>query len=490
MPYLIISNKDILFQAESAHEQMQRLSFSSIKKASITHRYGPSQELFVWLTLYTHQKTSPYLIQLTCLQEPLEEVISILQEELGEKLKISLPKPSTLKRLQTGFAMQKRLGLLTLFLLIFLFAYHKLNIPSTTALETSSTKLVSTKAKGICSANIKLATSENNQESVEVKEYCAILGFWRLRQSKAVPLKFLETEFSDKSANDYLIESKRVLQNKAYQEAIVTLEQALYLEPHNALAQVALSQAYYQNSQYHKALELAKQSILEHPKMALAHQNISQLYQNKDRIKQAYKHLLEANRLNPTASTYLLLAELEEKEGFGEKAIEHYEKYLVLKPESGYALTNLGMLYWQHYAFEKAHKTLKKAYELEPDDAGSFLNYYEIALVSEDDINATLKEHFLSLANGNKEDLMTFDMLNIIQDTLANKNTEEAKALWLQNYQNHKLNWSFKEIRSWLDESDLELERKQELQATIGFFIGYQQKYNLEHPEAMRMEFE
>jgi len=487
-PHLIISSNDILFRHDPLDEQMQRHSFEEIKKISVIHRYSPSKELFVWLNIQTHKQNTPYLVQLSSLNEPLEKVMDILKAELKGKVKISLPKSTYIPRLRTGFKTQKRLAFLSVFLLLGLLAYHKLVIPSTVSLAATAIKVSHQKPQGICSANLKVAFPSNTSQHTKIKDYCALFGFWKLESTKEIPSKYIDTEFSDYTAKQWLLGSKKMFNEKKYDNAIEEAQKALYLEPENALAQVFLSKIHAINKEHTKALALAKQTILKHPKVALAHENIANLYKEEDNISQAYIYYQSYNRLSPDANSYTLLANIEKDQGLEEKALLNYEKSLVFDPNNPYVLTQLGLSYWKHKKFMKAHDSLKKAYDLFPDEPGYFLNYYEISLVTTNDVNTTQKDNFLNNFGNDKEKVMVFEMLNIIQMSINKEETQGAKDTWSKNFQDIKLDWSFQEIRSWLAQSDLEPEHQQEVQATLGFFIGYQQIYNLEHSETLEME--
>lgn len=91
---------------------------------------------------------------------------------------------------------------------------------------------------------------------------------------------------------------------------------------------------------YRKALTLARNISPE------AHTGLALTWQEENKLDEAIKHFrLAATQSNDTEPIiYYLLGNLLDREGFIKEAIEVYEKYLVLEPNSKFAVTTRSML--------------------------------------------------------------------------------------------------------------------------------------------------
>jgi len=480
-PYIIISSKELLFRHHNLDEQMQRVSFSQIKEISVIHRYNAKKELFIWLNVQTTLQHKPYLIQISLLNEPLEDFFHILQNELNAKVKLKLPKHASLSRLRNFNKGFQRLGALSFFLLLSLLAYHHYVLPSLQILQTGSSKIAIQKPQGFCSTNVKVAYPTQNKNELIVKNYCGLFGFWNLESSKHVPLKYLDTEFQGYSAKTHIITAKEFVKNKEFDKAIASIDKALYIDPNDPYSHVILSTIYQQQGDKEHAFSTAKTALEHFPKNALAHENIAYLYKNEQNLSAAYEHFEKSSHLTPKASTYVGLAQIQDTQNRKKEALENYEKAVALSADNPQYLTLLGLAYWEAKEFDKAKNSLQKAYTLEPNNPAYFLNYYEVSLVTYASISPEQKEAFIQEYSDDKKMMMVYEMLTIIEDTIKGQDINEAKTQWLQSYQDQKLDWSFSQIRAWLDASDLELEHRQDIQRTLGFFIGHQQSYNLKN---------
>ncbi|HIC43938.1 MAG TPA: hypothetical protein EYO73_06510 [Sulfurimonas sp.] len=476
-PYLIINSKELLFREYEPNDQMQRISFTQIKKINIEHRYNAQGELFIWLSVHVENINIPYLIQVSHLNESLEEVFKILNNELDSKTKFKFVKSTKLSKLRRSHKGYKYLTMLSIALFFSLFLYHKLVLPSMEKVQIGSIQLSYQKPQGICSNNLKVAYEKENQKEVLVKNYCAIFGFWRLQDSKKIPLKYLQAEFGSSSAQDWILVSRKLVKKEKYTKAIISLEKAIYLDPDNKLSQVYLSQIYKLQGNQDKAMSLAKITVNKYKDFALAHENIAYLYQNKGNLNDAYTHFKILTHLSPKASIYIALAQIEEKKNLKEDALINYEKALVLHPAAGDILTKVGLIYWEKKNFSKAEEKLKKAYELESKNSVYFLNYYEISLVTKGIITPKQEEYFLKEHENTVEVMIIYDMLKIIKASINKKKFLQAQKKWRKKYQRLELDWSFTQMRGWLDTSSLDKEHIQTIQSTLGFFIGHQQAY-------------
>ena len=486
-PYLIISSKNLHFRHNLLDEQMQKYSFGDIKKITTIHRYNASKELFVWIRIQTRTQHAPFFIQLSSLDEPLEEVLDILRSELQGKIKLSLPKNSFLHTLRTRYKRQKSISLVLAISFLFLFAYHKFTLPSLELLKENALQVKLQKNSGFCSTRAKVAYTQRNSPNMDVNSYCGLFGTWSLQSSKEVPLEYLKAEFSDLRASDYLEKSRTYKNEKKYTEALIELQNVYYLERDHKQARILEADINYKIGNLDKALEIVNDLLLTDPSYEM-YFILSNIYFHEKEYEKAYPALLKSIRLKQSPEAYTMLAFVEEKMGKEKLALQHYEQALCNNENDYFVLTRLGLLYWSSHKFEKAFTSLKKAYESTLENAALFLNYYEVSLVHPDKVPQEDKEKFLTNFKSDKQKLLVYEMLNVIELSIEGQETREEKEAWSKNFDGEKLDWSLKEIRSWLDQSDLTLDHQQEVQATIGFFIGYQQAYSLQHQNSLPKE--
>ena len=481
--HLIISTHDISFPESTKDASLQRVKFDEIKKVSIIHRYGPDKELFIWLKIALKQQGQDYLVQISALDMPLEEIFDTLREQLSGKCKLTLPKNTFLHTLRTRHKTYKLSFLLVSVLLLGLLAFHKFYPPKLIYLKTESLKVKSLKPSSLCSAHAIVAYPSQKKEETTVKTYCGILSTWSLSSTKQIPTVHLETEFSSLKVRDYLINATKKIQTNELEEALIEVDKAMYLDKNSEATHTLLSKIYALQGNDAKALDIAKKAISLKESSASAHYNISLLYLKKEALEKAHIHLLRSCELEPRAEVYIKLAQVEKSLNLHDKALQHYENSLDLDPNNAYIWTEVGLSYWNKKDFIQTEYALNKAYKLHPDNAYYFLNYYEVSLVHPSDINISTHEHFVVLHKNDVKSILTYEMLKVIELSIKNLDTEKAKKLWLKKFDGEPLQWSFDEIRFWLDESDLGIDHKQNIQSTIGFFIGYQQAYKMSHPE-------
>ena len=82
--------------------------------------------------------------------------------------------------------------------------------------------------------------------------------------------------------------------------------------------------------------------------------------------------------MSPIITVCYKLAELYRARGRTNEAIDHYEKALLINPESEQTLHNLAILYAAEEDFERALSSLQKMRGLNPDDPDV---YYNIACI-------------------------------------------------------------------------------------------------------------
>ncbi len=465
---------------------MKRHLFDNIEKISLLHRYNAQKELFIWLQIKMHKQTTPYLVQISSLDTPIEQVMQTLRSSLAGKVKLRFPSKNWLANVKNDYKRQKYLGLGLIGLLLSLFAFHKFYPPELDTVQTGSLKAAYLETKSLCSAKAKAAYNDSVPDQLIVKSYCGVFGSWQEDGTKKIPLRHLETEFSDLKAPAYIIQAGAFIKNKNYPAAIASLDNALYLEPKNDHAYTLLSFSHYLNGDKNLAMQSSQKALSINPNSAEAHNAIALLYKEEKKNDKAYRHFQKAALLKPDSASYIALGQMELILNKPAEAREHFEKSLYADQNNTAVLTQLGLLYWKEHTYAKAAKVLEKAYRVDPSNPGFFLNYYEISLVTPTALSTQEEDIFIEQFKQSKPKMMTYDMLRIIKRAIQNEETDLDIEQWNEKYSGEKLDWSFKELLSWLDESSMSDDDKHHVRQTVGFFIGYQQHYNLEHQTVSR----
>jgi len=209
------------------------------------------------------------------------------------------------------------------------------------------------------------------------------------------------------------------------------------------------------------------------------------IFAEKENYKKAQKHYVKSVQSEATAQGYISLAQEEFNLGNTDQAIENFEHSLLKDANNTDVLSRLVLLYWEKHSYKKAAKVFEKVYSVSPKYSSHFLNYYEISLIEQTPLSLQDKEGFVQTFSQDKAAMMVYDMLAILERTIKQEDILPHLKQWDENYSGQKLNWSFTQILSWLDTSTLSEEEKHRIKRTIGFFIAYQQIYNLEHQKAL-----
>ena len=485
-PHLILTDKELLFRDNPLNSEMQRHLFENITNITLVHRYDANKELFIWLQITMHHQPTPFLVQLSSLDQSLEEVLETLRSSLTGKVKLHLPSNSWLKNVKNDYKKQRYLALSAAVLILSLFVFHKFFPPELSSLKTNSLKAAYQDNKSLCSAKAKVAYKDPAQDMLLVKSYCGVFGSWKEEGSKKISAQYLETEFSGLKVSDYILQAGASIKDKQYASAITSLHSALYLEPKNDQAYTLLSYSYYLNGEKAQAMQSSQKALALNPNSAEAHNAIGLLYKEEKKNEKAYKHFQQSALLKPDAKSYIALAQMELLLDKPAEARVHFEKSLYEDQNNTAVLTQLGLLHWREHTYTKAAKALETAYRIDPANASHFLNFFEISLVTPTPLNTQEQELFTRTFKDDKTKMMTFDMLKIIKLSIQNEDTLPSLKQWEEKYSGEKLDWSFKEILSWLDESSLDDEEKYNIKKVVGFFIGYQQLYNLQHQEDLK----
>jgi len=97
--------------------------------------------------------------------------------------------------------------------------------------------------------------------------------------------------------------------------------------------------------------------------------------------------------------------------------------------------------------FDKAREYYKESFKLGIDSSG-FVNFYELQLITNKDINESIKKNYIANFKNKKEEFIDYEMLKIIKDLTQNKKVD-LKA-WQSKYEGVHLDWGFDELDEWV----------------------------------------
>ncbi len=479
-PKLIITKTELLFRDSPTDEIMHRHQFHEIKEISLEHQYNTDEKkLYFWLKVQMKTTQTIHLIEFTFLDTPLNEAVQTLEKVLKNKVGFSFPRMSSIQEVKIEHTSRKKIIFTTLLLILSLFLFHKSYTPSLESLGTNALKKQFEKNSSLCSLKAKVAYKDSSTKLLSIKSYCGILGFWKEIESKKIPVQHLETEFSTLTIQDYIQNAQKTIQLKKYPSARKDIDKILFLDPNNAHAFLLLGRIDYESGLKEKAFKEMKKAVKLDSTSSLILNTITSYYMKEAQYQEALVYANMALKLHQSPKRLQTLAGIESKLGQTDKAIQHFEKSLYKDNKSTSIYTQLGLLYWKAKTYKKAVDVFQKAYHLNPDTAATFLNYYEISLIKPSSLSTQEIEEFTKKFHNNKEVLIIYHMLRIIKLSIKDEDIMPSLQAWDKNYSGTKLKWSFEEIFSWLDENNMDEDKKYNIKKTIGFFIAYQQIYKL-----------
>lgn len=484
-PCLILTHKEILFRDKPTDSEMKRHPFEELEEVSLDHYYDAEHKLVVRLQVRICDQEELFSLELSSLDEAIDEILDILHEHFSNKTELSLPSSAWLKKIQNPRSKKRVLGLGVALLIACTLALHEFMPPSLQSLEKDALKVQSQEKQELCSLNARAAYAIADSHTVSIKNYCGMFGLWKETSSMEIPHKFLETEFSSTPSSQYLLQAEKQVQDQDYNLSVVTLEKAIYLDPDNSEAYILLGYSYYWKNEKDLALATTQKALDLDPNSAEANSAIGLLYIEEKEFEKAYKHYTKSSQIKPTAQTYMALGDLSLDLGDMNTSLKHYEDALSLDLNNTALLTQLGLLYWENLDYKKAAEVFEKSYRLAPQSIDNFLNYYEISMIEKTSLTPEDEKAFTQTVQEYKRVMMVFDTLKIVKLSIEQKEIIPALKKWAENYSNLQLKWSFTQIFTWLENSSLNEDEQHYVRKTIGFFIAYQQRYKLEHQEAI-----
>jgi tetratricopeptide (TPR) repeat protein len=191
----------------------------------------------------------------------------------------------------------------------------------------------------------------------------------RLQACGALAMEKSTSGQSNSSAESYIIEANKYLDEKQYANAITAYKQAIALQPSSG-AYVDLGFAYYQLTQYQTALPYFEKAVRLKPDDDSSHYWVGVTHYQLKQYADALTALQEAIRLNPKDSnSYHWLGEVY-LNGFKQydKAVTAYLEARRLDPSDARNHNELGLAYDSHQQYDDALAEFKEAVRLKPDE--------------------------------------------------------------------------------------------------------------------------
>ncbi|NQE45224.1 hypothetical protein C5S31_04280, partial [ANME-1 cluster archaeon GoMg2] len=148
-----------------------------------------------------------------------------------------------------------------------------------------------------------------------------------------------------------------------------------------------------------------------------------------------------------------------------DKAIEDYDKAIELNPKDAGIYLNRGVAYRKLKQHEKEQEDYKKALELDPNYVGAMLNFSESYIITKNYAAAhEMAERALNIAEESK-DIIISHFLMVCSSLFQNKN-EDAKSQLnrlidhLEKIKDWMREWDFSDIKQAIESSELDEDTK------------------------------
>ncbi len=145
------------------------------------------------------------------------------------------------------------------------------------------------------------------------------------------------------SAKTYIETGNTLKEQGKLDQAIANYQQALKIEPNNALAYNQMGEIYVQQGKLDAAIAACQNAIKIQPNLAAAYKNLGNALQAGGKIDEAIRSYSKAVEIDPQfAEAYANLGSMLGMQGQMEKAIAYFQKALEIKPNIAAVHWNLG----------------------------------------------------------------------------------------------------------------------------------------------------
>jgi lipoprotein NlpI len=163
--------------------------------------------------------------------------------------------------------------------------------------------------------------------------------------------------------------------NRDYGLAIDDCDQAIKLQPRNAVAFNNRGLAYYGNGQYDRAIQDYDQAVSINSDYAAAFNNRGNAYRDKGQYDRAIQDYDQATSLDPQyAHAFNNRGLAYYAKGQYDRAIQNYDQAISLDPKYAHAFNNRGGAYSDKGQYDRAIEDYDQAISLDPKYAHAFNN--------------------------------------------------------------------------------------------------------------------
>jgi len=220
--------------------------------------------------------------------------------------------------------------------------------------------------------------------------------------------------------------------------------------------------------EYDKAIEAYQKSLAIYPHNDATYYNIGNTYTKQKKYENALVAYQKAIEINPNNdSAYYNMGYVYDEQKNYKDALVAYQKAIEINPKKDEAYFNIGILYANQEKYAEAIVAYQKAIEINPQKNAAYTNLFELQLI----LNQPFKDEnkFLEFCYENKEAMMIYEMLKILQGIAFNSAYALSKKAWMSKYQGVTYNWGWNEINIWLHNMP-ESETKTHLLEAVDFF--------------------
>jgi len=249
-----------------------------------------------------------------------------------------------------------------------------------------------------------------------------------------------------KTKEDWLEEGATLEDLQRYEEALVAYEQAIHLDPNEALAYFYKGETLNELRRYEEALTAYEQAIHLNPSEASSHKNKGIVLYNLQRYEEALTAFEQAIRLDPNdILTYFYKGVILDKLQRHREALAAFEQAVRLEPNNADYYYYKGITLGYLIRYEEALTAFEQAVRLEPNNADYY--YYKSVTLRE------LKHH--KEANTALEQAIHLDPKHgLWNDPRTHRSIEEESSAQLLKETNASAitasNIIYSLIRSWV----------------------------------------
>jgi len=177
----------------------------------------------------------------------------------------------------------------------------------------------------------------------------------------------MQSQVNSPTAENFCNTGNQLKTEKRFDEAIVSYQKALQLQPDYAEVHYQLAEIYFFQRKFRDAIASCNKAIQLQPNFAANYKILGNIFQAQGEMEKALDAYKKALELNPEfAEAYINQGSIFSKLERNEEAIVSLEKAIAINPNIGAAYWNLANVYLQVDNLEKLVECRKQAFLLEP----------------------------------------------------------------------------------------------------------------------------